>query len=220
MKFFKQLMVALTACGLAIPGLASEPTVIGWEDLAPEPVAYENPFSALSPDQLKDLRKLLRLQQAGSTSEGTAAAEAEALRAGLQADGLDPEWLFEQRRIIMEKRREQDTATNDALLGQTVRMPGYLLPLEINDQKAVEFLLVPTVGACIHTPPPPANQLVHVRYPNGFAVESLFTPIWVSGELLAEDRSETVRYVDGEAIVEMSYAMQADLVEPYRGNPK
>ncbi len=215
MKLSKQLVVAALAWALATPAYASEPRVIGWAELAPEPVAYDNPFSALSPGQLKRLRKLLHLQQAGGTSEGTDPAEAEALRAALEADGLDPEWLFEQRRVIMEKRREQATATNEALLGQTVRMPGYLLPLEINDQKAVEFLLVPTVGACIHTPPPPANQIVHVRYPNGVKVAGLYTPIWVSGPLLAESKSERIRYVDGEAIVEMSYVMNADAVEPY-----
>lgn len=215
MKLSKQLVVAALAWALATPAYASEPRVIGWEELAPEPVAYDNPFSALSLEHLERLRKLLRLQQAGGTSDGTDPAEAEALRAALKADGLDPESLFEQRRIIMEKRREQVTATNEALLGQTVRMPGYLLPLEINDQKAVEFLLVPTVGACIHTPPPPANQIVHVRYPNGVKVEGLYTPIWVSGPLLAESKSERIRYVDGEAIVEMSYVMNADAVEPY-----
>jgi hypothetical protein len=39
--------------------------------------------------------------------------------------------------------------------------------------------------------------------------------IWVSGKLLAESKSERIRYMDGEAIVEMSYVMNADMVEPY-----
>ncbi len=38
-----------------------------------------------------------------------------------------------------------------------------MLPLEMSGPKAVEFLLVPTVEACAHTPPPPPpNQLVYV----------------------------------------------------------
>ena len=115
----------------------------------------------------------------------------------------------------METRQKIATATADELLGKTVRIPGYLLPLEIKEQKVVEFLLVPTVGACIHTPTPPANQMVHVRYPEGFAIQGLYEPIWISGQLLGEKKAETVRYADGEARVETSYAMKADAVEPF-----
>ena len=219
MKCIKLLAGAMVICGLAAPALASEPRVVGWDDLAPEPVQYDNPFSELSPEQLRALRKLLRFQQAdGSGGDVITSEEAAALRAEFEADGLDVDWLFEQRGIIMEARQKMATATNEELLGQSVRIPGYLLPLEIKDQKAVEFLLVPTVGACIHTPAPPPNQMVHVRYPDGFSIEGLYTPIWISGKLLAENIVETVRYVDGESRVEMSYAMQADLVEPYQAD--
>ena len=43
-----------------------------------------------------------------------------------------------------------------------VRLPGYVVPLEQTAQGMRELLLVPHFGACIHTPPPPANQVVHV----------------------------------------------------------
>jgi hypothetical protein len=213
-----RILLASTAviCGLAVPCFASEPQVIGWDDLAPEPVTYENPFSDLSPEQLNGLRELLRFQQADGDGRGAISPqEASALRTKLEADDLDIEWLFEQRKIIMETRLKIATETNEELIGQSVRIPGYLLPLEIKDQKAVEFLLVPTVGACIHTPTPPPNQMVHVYYPDGFKIEGLYTPIWVNGELLAENKVETVRYADGETRVEMSYAIEATAVEPY-----
>ena len=219
MRFVMLLASAVMILGLAGPGLASEPKVIGWDDLAPEPAAYDNPFSELEPAQLDGLRKLLRFQQAdGSGNSVISADQASALRAELEADGLDIEGLFEQRRIIMEAREKNATATNGELLGHSVRIPGYLLPLEMKDQKAIEFLLVPTVGVCIHTPTPPANQMVHVRYPEGVLIEGLYTPIWVSGALLGETKVETVRYVDGESRVELSYAMKADAVEPYRAD--
>lgn len=212
------ILLASTAviCGLAVPGFASEPQVIAWDDLAPEPVSYDNPFSELSPEQLDGLKQLLRFQQANGDDRGAISPqEASALRTKLEADGLDIEWLFEQRKIIMETRLKIATETNEELIGQSVRIPGYLLPLEIKDQKAVEFLLVPTVGACIHTPSPPANQMVHVRYPGGFPIKGLYTPIWVNGELLAANKVETVRYSDGETRVEISYAIEASVVEPY-----
>ncbi len=52
---------------------------------------------------------------------------------------------------------------NLALDGQMVRLHGYVVPLEDPKGELKEFLLVPYLGACIHTPPPPENQIVHVR---------------------------------------------------------
>src|SRR6187549_1707175 len=50
-----------------------------------------------------------------------------------------------------------------ALDGKSVRIPGYMVPLEDDSEIVSEFLLVPYVGACIHTPPPPPNQIVQVK---------------------------------------------------------
>ena len=46
--------------------------------------------------------------------------------------------------------------------GVLVKIPGYVVPLEALPDSLREFLLVPYFGACIHSPPPPANQIVHV----------------------------------------------------------
>jgi len=69
-----------------------------------------------------------------------------------------------------------------------VRLPGYLVPLNINkDQKATELLLVPTLGACIHVPPPPPNQTIFIRFPKGIKVtEAGYTPYWVEGAIKVE----------------------------------
>ncbi len=208
--------VILIICVLAAPALEAEPRTVNWRDLVPEPEQYDNPFSALSPEQSRSLRTLLRFQQAdGSADSVITHEEASELRAALESDGLDVDGLFEQRLIIMEARQRLGTATQAGLLGQSVRIRGYLLPLEIKDHMAIEFLLVPTAGACVHTPPPPANQTIRVHYPGGFLIKKRFTPVWVSGALLAESTVETVRYEDGESRVETSYAMSADTVEPY-----
>ena len=53
------------------------------------------------------------------------------------------------------------------LAGKTVRIPGFTVPLEDFASSATEFLLVPYVGACVHTPPPPPNQLVYVEMDEG-----------------------------------------------------
>ncbi len=74
-----------------------------------------------------------------------------------------------------------------ALDGARVRLPGYIVPLETRrDGLVTEFLLVPYFGACIHVPPPPANQIVHVRTAAGVVQEALYQPYWVEGTLKVE----------------------------------
>lgn len=86
--------------------------------------------------------------------------------------------------MLKRMRETWDNApTNNEMDGVAVRIPGYLVPLEDNKSGLKEFLLVPYFGACIHTPPPPANQIIHVKPqkpPKGF--HSMDT-VWVSGTL-------------------------------------
>ncbi len=211
------IAAALLAFILGTSPALAEPAQIGWDALAPAAETYENPFADLEPDQLEDLRAVLQARSAGATpARPEMQQEAEAATARLEAGGLDVDWLFAQRDLIMEKRERAATGIRPEIVGQDIRMPGYVLPLDLRDGKAVEFLLVPTVGACIHTPPPPANQMVHVRYPEGVEIEGLFSPVWIRGTMMTEETTQTVRYVDGQSQVDVSYAMSADLVEPYQ----
>ena len=74
-----------------------------------------------------------------------------------------------------------------ALNGQQIRIGGYPVPLESSAKgKSTLFFLVPYPGACIHVPPPPPNQLILVRYPQGIKLEDIYAPIWVSGTLKVE----------------------------------
>ncbi|MDF2231668.1 DUF3299 domain-containing protein [Albimonas sp. CAU 1670] len=210
-------LLTMLAC-LAPPTLAqaSEPRDISWDMLAPPAATIKNPFAALADEQLDALRRILRLEaRAARDGDADARAGAEALRAELAEAGIDVDGLFAARLAIMKEREEAATAVNEDLVGGTVRIPGYVLPLDLKDRKAVEFLLVPTVGACVHTPPPPANQIVHVVYPEGVEVNGLFTPVWITGAMIALSSVQEVGYVDGQAPVSVSYSMQPILVEKY-----
>ncbi len=93
--------------------------------------------------------------------------------------------------------------------GKRVRIPGFVVPLEDKENKISEFLLVPYVGACIHTPPPPPNQIVHVRTADQKSVSvSVTDPVWVLGEL----RIAPVKSQYGD----VSFQLKALSVEPYR----
>ncbi len=95
--------------------------------------------------------------------------------------------------------------------GRQVRIPGFAVPLEDNDNEVSEFLLVPYMGACVHTPPPPANQIVQVRTSDGKPIRvDPAEPVWVSGELRISPAKS--RYGDA------SFQLRAILVEPYKEN--
>jgi uncharacterized protein len=78
--------------------------------------------------------------------------------------------------------------------GRRVRLGGFVVPLGFEGDGVTEFLLVPFVGACIHVPPPPPNQIVHVRSAEPVAVRGAFDPVYVTGTLtsglLASDLAE------------------------------
>ena len=56
------------------------------------------------------------------------------------------------------------------------RLPGFVVPLDTVDGKVASLLLVPCSGACIHQPPPPPSQIVHVRFAEPVALESMYAP--------------------------------------------
>ena len=71
-----------------------------------------------------------------------------------------------------------------ALDGQVIRLPGYIVPLEVNEEgRTTDFLLVPYFGACIHVPPPPSNQIVHVTSKEGVKLDELYQPYWIVGAM-------------------------------------
>ncbi len=88
------------------------------------------------------------------------------------------------------------------------RIPGFVVPLKTtDDMRILEFFLVPYYGACIHVPPPPPNQIIHVKYKPGFTLDALYDPVWVEGTLVIE-HTET-------DFGTSSYSMTADQVSPY-----
>ena len=79
------------------------------------------------------------------------------------------------------------SAVKKELDGQLVKLPGFMVPLGGDAHKVTEFLLVPYFGACIHTPPPPTNQIVYVNYPKGVNPDMLYDPIWIEGTIKVDE---------------------------------
>ncbi|RTZ14278.1 DUF3299 domain-containing protein [Vibrio aquaticus] len=92
------------------------------------------------------------------------------------------------------------------LNGSKVKIPGFVIPLEGDENMVTEFLLVPYFGACIHVPPPPPNQIIYVHFPEGAPVQQLWDVIYVVGTLKTEtvshELAETAYVIQGTEILE------------------
>ncbi len=110
---------------------------------------------------------------------------------------------------MLKRMREvwDNAPVNPALVGQAVRLPGFVVPLEDGKDGMKEFLLVPYFGACIHSPPPPSNQIVHVLPRSPAKGLRSMDPVWISGVLAT---AQTDTYM-GAA----SYRIEAVSVAPY-----
>src|SRR5262245_51648061 len=89
--------------------------------------------------------------------------------------------------------------------GKRVRIGGYIVPLDFDATRVTEFLLVPFVGACIHVPPPPANQIIYVKAEKGFDVQGTFDAVWVTGKMKVSTAFT--------GLAEAGYTIDADKVE-------
>ena len=127
---------------------------------------------------------------------------------GLLMDG-DP-----QTQALMNQMREawDNAPTEPALDNTRIKLPGYLVPLEETAAGHTEFLLVPYFGACIHSPPPPANQIVLVLPAKPALGYRSMDTVWVSGVLKAARANSPMGST--------GYRLEAALVEPYKATPR
>ena len=76
------------------------------------------------------------------------------------------------------------------VLGKEITIKGFMMPLDYESKEVVEFLFMPYVPACMHVPPPPANQLVLVKMKKGTKIKPSFYPIELKGKLIVEANPE------------------------------
>lgn len=96
----------------------------------------------------------------------------------------------------------------DSLNGRMVRIGGYVVPLDFEATRIKEFLLVPYVGACVHVPPPPANQIVYVTLTDPIEIKGAFDPVAVTGRLSTEPAFT--------GLADTGYTLAAEAVAPWQ----
>ena len=102
---------------------------------------------------------------------------------------------------------ENSTKLNPALADAYIKMPGFIIPIDISADGVTSFILVPYVGACIHVPPPPPNQLVFVSTKVPWPSERLWEAVWVTGTM-----QNKVQYTE---VADTGYELEADRIEIY-----
>ena len=129
---------------------------------------------------------------------------------GPDDDTLAPPPLPEGRWMSTPVRKEAMPApVVESLGGKRVHIGGYVVPLNFDATRVTDFLLVPFVGACIHVPPPPANQIIYVKIEQGFDVQGTFDPVWVTGTLKVAPT-----FTD---LADAGYSLEAEKVESRPG---
>lgn len=101
-----------------------------------------------------------------------------------------------------------EAPVNPDMKGKLVKILGYVAPLDfLGGDELAEFLLVPYFGACIHVPPPPANQIIHVTLAKPREGIQVMDTVWVYGRLQIEKTEND--------LADSGYSMKADAVEQY-----
>ncbi|WP_036798701.1 DUF3299 domain-containing protein [Photobacterium marinum] len=207
----KQLLTIVFTLLMSLSALAQDTS---WEDLTSKSNEFNDPFLSLTSDQLYNLSIVARYQARDSLSESEK-TEYNDLLALLESESIDVDYLLERRQDVTEHRKHLAMQPNIELKGKLIKIPGFVTPVEFDGDKVVKFFLVPTAGACIHTPPPPPNQIVLVDYPQGLTLTSLQDAFFIEGKLKIEAQKQKVNYSDGATMVNAVYMMSADKVTRY-----
>ena len=195
------------------------PRIVNWDNLVPEMATIDYPFDSLTSEQSSDLEFLIstrNMRQQGIISKVDEIFEqGVVIRFKLIRQGIEVDKLLASYDRFVDEIEKRNKMANHNLEGQLIRIPGYALPLEHKDLGVKDLLLVPYVGACIHVPPPPANQIVYVRLKDAHILESVYEPVWITGRLSLKASNKSLSFVDGNAGIETAYTLTGFKIEPY-----
>ena len=216
---------ALVAMAIVLyaPSLSAvELKQVGWRDLLPAKYvemgkevdvlqARLNALPMKSQEAFQDIgaqRRLKKeLKENGLTADDLLPFDQDLLKKDLTSKFPDAVMIADEVDDLNARLDLLDKTPNADLNGKTIRMPGYVLPLEFDGGETTEFLLVPFVGACIHVPPPPSNQIVHVKSEVGVKLDELYQPYWIEGAMQVKPSSSE--------LADAGYQMDAQKIYMY-----
>lgn len=188
-------VVAVIAAAVGIPAIVAangQPGSSAGESSLPVEVAYASPGTASGETGSPTLAAAVGVTSGEAVSPVHTVAETSdqpAIAIPTSTAGADdvPELWWDEMSELNYRTGEMSQKLTE-LNGKIVRIPGFMVPLEDFAEEVTEFLLVPYFGACIHTPPPPPNQMVYVPM-EGSRKTTLeyWNPVWIEGRLLIRE---------------------------------
>ncbi|WP_439104806.1 DUF3299 domain-containing protein [Celeribacter marinus] len=160
-------------------------------------------------------RKLLTIAAAGAVLPRAALAEKareitwdDLIPPGVPYSEIIGEGEMDERNDIWRPIFDSNaTKLNPALDGAYIKMPGFIIPIDLTSAGVNSFVLVPYTGACIHTPPPPPNQLVFVTTITPWPSDNLWDAVWVTGRMQHDLQTTEV--------AQTGYVLEAAFMEVY-----
>ncbi len=204
-----KLLLVIISLLFSTSALSANP--ITWHDLIPKVQAPAETLPQLSSSELTLFQEVLAYKLASErrdlTKEETLGYQQRLHRAKKQ--NLDINHLLDIRNQYLEAQKQAMNTTVKDLPSDEITIQGFLVPLEMDGMKTTKFLLVPTAGACVHTPPPPINQIIVVDFEQGFELQSLEAPVSVSGFIGAKKNNLNVNFSDGNQDIKTGYKLVA-----------
>ena len=178
----KPLKFVLLVVVLSGATFASSPRTVDWDELMP-------------PGYVEELEKLAEESMFGVSDIFS-----------FDDDTDEAQKAYEEMRALLSSAPIVPELNN-----QNVKIPGFIVPLDFDfvTETFQNFLLVPYFGACIHTPPPPSNQIVYVTAKEKLDQNWLDYAIWASGTLSTESKSNEYGIA--------GYSMDNATLEEYTG---
>lgn len=169
-------------------------TEITWEDLMPD--GENERLEELYAEFYRDFEK--RMMENQTALSATISGDSDLEISDMIAEGSDLDTMTQIGTFNVV----------EDLDGMDIRLPGYIVPLDFNaDAEHTEFLLVPYFGACLHSPPPPPNQIVYVSANPAAKIPDIYEPVWLEGTM------KTGRF-DTE-MANSAYELSLSKLEPY-----
>ena len=145
--------------------LLAEPTEVTWDDLSPP----KGQGVKMSLDINSDIKGIPDISEFYGSTEN-----------------LDN--FLDDMKFVREMQGKSGFI-NTQLNNKKIKIAGYITPIAFDEDNVTEFLFVPYRGACIHVPPPPANQIIYVKSAKGLKADEIYSPFWITGILRANSVS-------------------------------
>ncbi|WP_425046489.1 DUF3299 domain-containing protein [Primorskyibacter sp. S87] len=217
----KKLIYALATMWMGTMAFG-EPAKVEWVHLIDQEAQnFEDPYKSLTNGQIGDLVTLVRLRERLNDVElpndekSKLDVRVNELESSLLPVLTDIDWYISQRWVVAERREKAAWAGNQEFDGKQVTLTGFAIPAPQDTDGFPTAYLVPERGMCSHMPPPPPNQMVHVRLPKKWKPSTIYEPMQLSGTLSIAPSEQQIIVVDGPVPMRATFAMEVDHIQPY-----